>query len=163
MAAFSSTSGATRDAVCCAPTSSTPSERPRWAMSMSMSLSGPVPSRGAYLLSSSSTMTDSGSRWPGVLLLLERLVQQGADDEALRLVVQRLDRHDGDRGRARSIRCGLARAHEMSEPGRRRVQAAHERGDRARLHPRRPRVVGLAAVLGLEIGLEGVDQRRAGR
>ena len=41
IAAFSSTSDATRLAVCWAPTSSTPSERPRWAMSISMSFSGP--------------------------------------------------------------------------------------------------------------------------
>ncbi len=64
IAAFSSTSDATRDAVCWAPTRSTPSDRPRCAMSISMSFSGPVPSRGAYLLSSSSTITERGSRWP---------------------------------------------------------------------------------------------------
>ncbi len=50
------------NAVCCAPIKSTPSERPRWAMSINVSRIGDQPSRGAYLLSSSSTMIDKGNR-----------------------------------------------------------------------------------------------------
>ena len=61
-AGWRTTGSATRPAACWQPMSSTPSERPRSAMSTNSSLSGPWPSRGAYLLSSSSITNRSGSR-----------------------------------------------------------------------------------------------------
>ena len=51
-------------AVCWAPIRITPSERPRSAMSSSTSLIGEVPSRGAYLFSSSRTTKSSGRPVP---------------------------------------------------------------------------------------------------
>ena len=56
-------------------------------------LIGLVPSRGAYLLSSSSTMIRRGSR-ARPLLLLEDPEQKGADDEPLSAVVKRVDIDD---------------------------------------------------------------------
>ncbi len=128
-------------------------------MSISMSFSGLVPSRGAYLFSSSSTTTESGRRWPGLLLLAERLVQQRADDEPLRLLVQRLDRDDGDARRRAIDPAALAGPDELAHPRGAGVQPPHERGDRAGQHPAAPRPVRLGAVLRLQELAERVDER----
>ena len=117
--AFSRTSGATRRRVCCAPTSRTPSDRPRCAMSISMSFSGLVPSRGAYLFSSSSTTTDSGSRWPDSLLLAG--TSRSAARRRRTAAPARAatgSRRPSRSPRRRSIRRRLAGAHELSQPRR---------------------------------------------
>ena len=126
---------------------------------------GPVPSRGAYLFEL--VEHDHRQRQPlaGLLLLLEGLAEQCAHHEPLRLLVQRLDRHDGDgrrgsasmrwrsRRRARGVRGATPRACS------RRMNAR----DRARHHASGPGLVGLAAVLGLEEDLEGGHERWRGR
>src|SRR5262249_26075435 len=63
-AALATIRGSTSLAVCCAPTSTMPRLRPRSEMSSRTSLIGPDPSRGAYLLSSSSTTNTSGRDVP---------------------------------------------------------------------------------------------------
>ena len=83
-------------AVCCAPISTMPSERPRSATSSRISLIGESPSRGAYLFSSSSTTNSSGLAEPGLLLAVERAAQRDADDEALGAVGEVVQVDDGD-------------------------------------------------------------------
>ena len=104
IAEFAMTRRSTSLAVCCAPIRMMPRQRPRSAMSSRISLIGLVPSRGAYLFSSSSTTKSSG-RAARCLLLLERAPERDADDEPLRAVGQVVDVDHGDL-RVRRRRCG---------------------------------------------------------
>ena len=158
MAAFWVISDATSDACCWAPIRITPSERPRWAMSIRVSLIGESPSRGAYLLSSSSTTNSIGSRVAG-LLRGEGLREQGADHEPLGEVVEPGEVHHRD-GRLvlgrRSARDRLGvRAHEPAQPPGRALQPADEGLDRPGGGAAGP---GAGAVLVVELGDQPVDQ-----
>ena len=95
MAEFDTMRRSTSLAVCCAPIRMIPSDRPRSAMSSSTSLIGELPSRGAYLFSSS-IMVNSSPPGPGVLLARGLRGQHHADHEALRALVQVVQVHDGD-------------------------------------------------------------------
>ena len=98
---FAMTRRSTSLAVCCAPMRMIPSERPRSATSSRISLIGESPSRGAYLLSSSSTTNSSGRAEPDCFLLVERRANRDADDEALGAVVQVVEVDDRDLARRR--------------------------------------------------------------
>ena len=69
---------------------------------------GLEPSRGAYLLSSSSTTNCNGRATPAAFLALERLAQHDADDEALGAVVEVVDVDDGHLVRSKSTRLASA-------------------------------------------------------
>ena len=81
---------------------------------------GELPSRGAYLFSSSSTTNMSGRGEPALLLVLERLLQGDADDEALGPVVQVVQVDHGDLrvGGADAVHraAGDVGAHERRQP-----------------------------------------------
>ncbi len=74
-------------AVCCAPIKMMPSDRPRSAMSSSTSLIGELPSRGAYLFSSS-IMVNSRPPGPASSLRAGLGGEHHADDEPLGPLVQ---------------------------------------------------------------------------
>ena len=97
----------------------------------------------------------------GRLLLLERLVQQGADDEPLRLLVQRLDRDDGH-VRARRGRSGGSRRRARGGPS--RDAAACSRRRNAETVPSCTRPVqaasGSPVRRGPGLGSSAVDQGR---
>ena len=127
-----------RLAVCCAPTSTMPRLRPRSEMSRSTSLIGPLPSRGAYLLSSSSTTKTSGRAVPSALLLLEHALEDRAHHEALGPVVERVDVHDAHL-LALSSRARDRRACRRPCRGSGARRAARPRAAAARRRPPSPR------------------------
>ena len=94
-----------------------------------------------------------------LLLLLEGLVQQRADDEPLRLIVQRLDRHHRDAGGGAVDAARRSRLDQVSQPGGGCVQPAHEGGHGAAHHAPAPGELRLGAVLGLEVVADGVHER----
>ncbi len=122
-------------AVCCAPTRIMPRLRPRSATSSRISLIGDEPSRGAYLLSSSSTTNVSGRGGAALLLGLELPLQRDADDEALSPVVEVVQVDDSDLGVGGGDGVhgppGHVGAHERRQPGPRGQEAADEGVDRA--------------------------------
>ena len=93
IAEFDTMRRSTSLAVCCAPIKMMPRDRPRSAMSSSTSLIGELPSRGAYLFSSS-IIVNSRPPGPGVLLARGLGRQHHADDETLRALVQVVQIHD---------------------------------------------------------------------
>ena len=107
---------------------------------------GDSPSRGAYLLSSSSTTNSSGLAVPGLLLAVERASQRDTDDEALGAVGQVVQVDDGDLRvvglDAVAGALGHVGPHDPVERALRREQPAHERVHRAesgrRAGPDRP-------------------------
>ena len=142
-------------AVCCAPISTMPSERPRSATSSRISLIGESPSRGAYLLSSSSTTNSSGLRAARLFLAVERGAQRDADDEALGPVGEVVQVDDGDLRvvglDAVAGRFGDVGAHEPVERALRRQQPAHERVDRAHAGGRAGPLAALELVVALHL------------
>ncbi len=139
-----------REACCCAPIRITPSERPRCGdVDQRLLDRASPPSRGAYLLSSSSTTNSIGSR-PSRPPSREGLREQGAHHEALGEVVQAREVHHRDRrlilGRRR--RAGWATASERTSPRRRpaalssrrtKAPIVPEAARRSTRRPRRPR------------------------
>jgi hypothetical protein len=105
---------------------------------------------------------DHGQRepLPGVLLLLEGLAQERADDEPLRLLVQRLDRDHRDVGGGAVDPSVPVRADQVAEPPGRRVHPPEERRDRPGHHLGGPGRIRVAPVLRFEVHLERAHERR---
>ena len=159
MAAFSRTSGATREAVCCAPDQQH-AQGPAALRDVDehvLQRAGALARRVLVQL----VQHDDRQRQAltGLLLLMEGLVQERAHHEALRLIVQRLDGHHGDGGARAIDAVRLAGAHEMSEPRGRGDQPPHEGRHGPRLHAGRPGRVRLAAVFGIEVVAHRLGQR----
>ena len=133
-AAFATIRRSTSLAVCCAPNSETPSERPRSAISRSRPWSGLHPSRGAYLFSSSSTTNTSGREPPCCSFWSIIRFKQHANHEQLGGGVQRMNVDDRDLLRRpvdRAIAGLRVSAHQMAHALGRGVQSTTKRVESA--------------------------------